>query len=370
MGHLSIVNLETLKNILETGYVSTKGTLKLNDNKSHTIEKTIADLFSDVLAMRINDKIYPWIVKGKKQLTPNIGFKYRFKVSGSPIFVQNEKYPIKVPVESKYLEYEKEVSEAKALDIFREEKLWNAIGKKSLRKGRSITHQTPCEDNILEELLGNFQQKFLHKKHLQGKKISIDLTQTRDKLQNFIKDLKEKSKNSKNDKKEVLLQQINIEDIQWVKNSEFLVEKALEAWIMENIDKNNNNLSEYFPRDTQLIWFGNYLPFGVLGENIDIVLIHTNTKKVISSTIIELKKGKLSKKSIEEAIEQVKKYALFIQKALKLKRSNTYPMIISHISTVDSRNVNSINFNTDISNPINLIGYEIQKKRVIFRKIN
>lgn len=127
VGHLNIVNNDTIIDILETGYISTNGVLK-----SRTI-KTISDLFSDVLATRKGDFVFPWIIKGKDN--NQIGFRYILKIAGPPIYVFGDEYPIKIPIEDIVISYPIALEESDALDLFRIELLWNAIGKKSLGRG-------------------------------------------------------------------------------------------------------------------------------------------------------------------------------------------------------------------------------------------
>ena len=98
MGHLQIVNLKTLPDVLKTGFISGRGDLK------KYVGKTIADLFSDVLAVRKGDYIFPWIVREGQH--ENMGFKYVFKVAGPPIYVKGDPFPIKVPLQEEYWESE------------------------------------------------------------------------------------------------------------------------------------------------------------------------------------------------------------------------------------------------------------------------
>ncbi|MGV8016882.1 MAG: hypothetical protein AB2L26_01690 [Ignavibacteria bacterium] len=156
MGHLYIVSLETLD--LNNPYISVVGSIgKVDSSSRPLIEKTVADILSDAFCTRIGDYVFPWITKGRK--TPNIGFKFYFKVTGAPIFVEKDNFPIKIPISTDYFEASSAISEIEALDLFRKDILWNAIGKKSLGRGKSITHQTPQEDKLLIRLLGQGKMK-------------------------------------------------------------------------------------------------------------------------------------------------------------------------------------------------------------------
>jgi len=305
MGHLPIVNRETIQEIISSGYIGVRGDL----NKNWI--KTSADIFSDVLATRKGDLIFPWIVNSEGG--SNMGFKYVFKVSGDPIFVGGEKYPVKIPLEKEGLVFDKPVSEAEALDLWRSKLLWNAIGKKSLGRGRSLTHQTMMEDNILIELLKSKNKKeptkiLLAQSTFEHSKLQINPSQNR-----WDEELKDKISRSKPENR---LSQFNLSGIPWRKNKLFAVEKVLEAWIMQNIDKKAcEELRKIIFDDYSIEWFGNYLPFGVQGSNMDIVLIQSaNNKKRV--TLIELKVGTLNQKQFESAADQSIDYALFMKRAL------------------------------------------------------
>lgn len=365
MGHLSIITLDTIEEILDTGFISTRGDIGSKNEKGRPyLEKTVADLFSDALATRKGDVVYPWIVKDKKSNTPNVGFQYKMIISGNPIFVKGEEYPIKIPLESEYNEYDNALSEAEALDIFRDELLWNAIGKKSLGRGRSITHQSPKEDKLIEKLLGSYLTKKLKKKSYSDNNISIELSQTKDNLGEYPK-----SKIWKFEPKE-RLKNLNIEDIQWVKkNGGFTYEKALEAWLMENIDSPNCDLKDYFFNNTDIEWFGNYLPYGVLGKNIDIVVLHQGTDDLLYSSVIELKQERLTKAPLLRTIKQIKNYSNFIAKAFQLDKARINPIIICHSDTDPVRgfkNVRDSKLKWDNRN-LKLVGYKVSGNKVEFK---
>lgn len=363
MGHLPIVDLATIENIIETGYISIRANLKT------LIEKTVADLFSDILVTRVGDLIYPWIIKKEMRgaISYNdpdlLGFRFRFEVAGPPIFVNGDEFPIKFPVRTNYRTYET-LKEEDALDIFQEELLWNAIGKKSLRRGRGITHQSPREDEILEEMLGNYRDSVLERVNLVGVPITINLNQT---LQNLEEDSLNYLIPFPDDMK---LRNVIIEQVPWVNGNEFKTEKAMEAWLMENIDSVDNRFQDFFLEDSQLIWFANYLPYGVSGKNIDVVTLHAYPSGVNFANVIELKKGRLSKSSLTSTIEQVKKYSIFIKKAFRMEDDQVYPYILCQLNTKNARDLSSIthlkNFHM---NDVRIIGYEINDGNIIFEEI-
>ena len=308
MGHLAIVNEKTLNNVKMEGYISTRGTLKKQ------VVKTISDIFSDILATRKGDLIFPWIVKKPKGKNKILGFKYIFKVAGPPIYVVGDFFPIKVPIEPVGKEFDRPLKEEEALDLWGKKLLWNAIGKKSLGRGRSLTHQLPMEDLRLETLLNEANptgSKSINigKKNFKGDEISINPSQG---SKNPVKD----RMFSRFNEEEKKISHLILSGIPWRKDDLFSYEKTLEAWIMENIDSERgesirNNILE---PDLPIEWFGNYLTFGVSGSNIDIVVIQSQEDKKII-TVIELKNTPLSQKEYELAARQNSAYGSFIKNA-------------------------------------------------------
>lgn len=305
MGHLPIVNQETIEHVKKEGFISIKA--KLPEKK---IINVISSMFADVLAVRKGDLIFPWITKSKRKA--NIGFKYVFKVAGPPILVEGDEYPIKIPLQKHGWEFQIPLSEMEALDLWRRKLLWNAIGKKSLRWGKSFTHQLPMEDELMLELLNRKNNNgcemiFLTHKNIKGKTITINTKQT-------AWDQKIKEAIDSADSKEKITK-IRLNGLPWVKGKYFTTEKTLEAWLIENFDKKVcEDLRKLIIPNSELVWFGSYLPFGVQGGNIDIVLIQKKEDKKIL-TVIELKVASLSSKKFKNAAKQVIDYSLFIKDA-------------------------------------------------------
>jgi hypothetical protein len=149
MGHIAIVNSDTLENVKNTGYVSI-----IASKDGDFLLKTISDQFADLLNVKKGDKIFFWLIANKKLKTQNLGFVGYAVANGNAIFVKNDEFPYKIPI-SEINTYSNPLSEREALSLNREKKLWNIIGKKSLGRGRGLLHQTPFEDDILLNLLKN-----------------------------------------------------------------------------------------------------------------------------------------------------------------------------------------------------------------------
>ena len=74
-----------------------------------------------------------------------VGFDRYYITTGEVWFDQSSTHPLKIGVSEVFL-YQDPLSEEEVLDLFRNTLLWNAIGKKSLGRGRRLSHQTNEED--------------------------------------------------------------------------------------------------------------------------------------------------------------------------------------------------------------------------------
>lgn len=326
MGHLPIVNAHTLQATLNTGYVSTTGKLgSEGGTRRPLVEKTVADIFSDVLAVRSGDSLFPWIVGGEE--TANVGFEIELVVDGPPIFVRGDEYPVKIPVRREYTRYEHPVGEEEALDLFADHLLWNAIGKKSLGRGRSLTHQTPQEDDALRAKLAVGRPKRLRRTTYPGASpVTMNLLQCDDRLPDFGG-----GTGLWRYKGDERLRHLDPTRLQWTRDSYVTAEKVLEAWLMEHADDPHAApFKDILPDGARLQWFGNYLPFGVTGRNIDVVVLYEHAGRD-AAAVIELKKDALDDRGWNEALEEVAYYCGFIAKAMSLSRMDAVlPVVLAH----------------------------------------
>jgi hypothetical protein len=300
MGHLAICNDQTVTEIITTGYIS--GKCSVGDHQV----KTVTDIMSSFLCIKEGDYIFPWIIHNGN--VRGIGFKYVFICAGNPIYVQGDPYPFKIPVRQKYYSYNIPISENEALDLFRNRLLWNAIGKKSLGRPRSITSQTPDEDELLLQLLNgknpegssvNQRNTLLPLNYPPAVPLQINHNQTNDGFINVA---------SIND--------IVIGNLPFRSGNHFKVEKVLEAWFLQEANRNHLNsfLASLGFNNYQFEWVGNYMPFGVSGSNIDVVAVISNgVHKVI--LVIELKHERNSINQYRFAANEVTVNAEFIERA-------------------------------------------------------
>ena len=320
MGHLAIVNSDTIVGIKDNHpYISIGGTL------NSLPYKTISDLFADALAVRDGDIIFTWMIDGGA--SPGVGFDRYFIANGSVLFDSADPaYPIKIGVKDGY-KYDNAVPEEIALDLFCPHLLWNAIGKKSLGRGRSLSHQTLDEDEQLFTLLSRANDgRFPHQV------ISIPVynnTFKRITINNFGANINAQIGRGSP------MNNIFVNGIIWNTGNQFLYEKTLEAFLCENIDSNAISFCRLLGYPNYRIkWFGNYLPYGVAGKNIDFVCeLEGDAESII--VVIELKKTRESYNGYRQIIDgQLNAYTQFIGDAFRSYRGNNFGMeqvVLTHI---------------------------------------
>jgi hypothetical protein len=86
----------------------------------------------------------------------------------------------------------------------------------------------------------------------------------------------------------------------------FVVEKALEAWLMENIeDPQVCSILLEDPRN--ILWFANYFPCSVSGVNIDAIVVYEDSDGGIRISVVELKRDSAAGQ-MERTIDQLVRY--------------------------------------------------------------
>ena len=97
------------------------------------------------------------------------------------------------------------------------------------------------------------------------------------------------------------------------RDGRFSGEMGLEAWMLENIDKNVPVLKELVGNLDELEFFGNNVQYGVGGENADILLLHKKDGKRFKSTVFELKKDEVNLNTVDQLLNPKKQnYAKWI----------------------------------------------------------
>ncbi|MEM3726108.1 MAG: hypothetical protein QXK98_04510 [Candidatus Bathyarchaeia archaeon] len=102
----------------------------------------------------------------------------------------------------------------------------------------------------------------------------------------------------------------------------FTVEKALEAWLMENVDRPLTR-SVFLEDPRRILWFANYFPCSVSGVNIDAVVLYESSDGGVRLLVVELKKDSVEL-GIDKAVEQVVRYVNVATRLLLPPISRSY----------------------------------------------
>lgn len=120
------------------------------------------------------------------------------------------------------------------------------------------------------------------------------------------------------------------------RGGEVRYESLLEAWMMENIDKNYPVLKDVVGDLKELEYFGNNVLYGIGGDKVDVLLLHKHEVRY-KATAIELKKGVIDRASLE----QIDRYSYWVSQLATANAEPTVkvltlqPVVVGH--TVDSR---------------------------------
>jgi hypothetical protein len=111
----------------------------------------------------------------------------------------------------------------------------------------------------------------------------------------------------------------------------------------------------------QVIWFANYLTYGVQGGSIDLLVLvrDAGVEKVL---VVELKKGGLAPKPLRNAVAQVKAYARYVEKAF-----GAFGATIKTIPIVVSGNRRNIH-RPDPRDGVRHVLYQVEKGSVVYRE--
>lgn len=88
------------------------------------------------------------------------------------------------------------------------------------------------------------------------------------------------------------------------RDGSFSNESGLPAWFNENIGRGTNQtLDQLVGSLNELEYFGNNVPYGVGGENADLLLLHKRDGKRFKATIFELKKDEITDSTVNQVLD-------------------------------------------------------------------
>jgi len=162
-------------------------------------------------------------------------------------------------------------------------------------------------------------------------------------------------------------------------------ETILEAWMMENIDKDYDVLKDVIGPSKEVEYFGNNVLYGIGGEKSDILITHVDENNIrFKATVIELKKKEIT----NDAIDQIYRYAYWISQLVTanyvlshdIKELILQPVVIGFTLTEKSRKY-AYNFLQERKikipyyggkgitvkvQPIKIILYKVSKNKITF----
>lgn len=216
--------------------------------------------------------------------------------------------------------------------------LWTMLFRKTYGRGRerSITHILPEESNKLEFIFKDLFDE-------------VDL------------------KNTKPYEKPPTASSIEI-PLECDDEGELKIEALLEAWLIENIDKDIPVLSDVIGNPNELEYFGNNVLYGIGGEKVDVLCIHNKNGERTRVTVIELKKGKVK----EDAIKQIKDYTKWTSQLVfgedtKETKSKIQPVVIG-VDISDKIIEFAKTAIIETQQPI-LLEYEVKDNTIKFKKV-
>jgi hypothetical protein len=282
--------------------------------------KTTWDLISDIISLRRGDEVLFWVYGSEQLEQAGIGEGlagiFRIRQSDPVAFFDatdvggiNEVLGFEVPFRA--LIERVEVFDVLApLDLLVSDKYihrtWILSAKKTLGRGRSLTPLLPgCSDYIrkalreVKDAIGMWEGAELEfpppeEYPMNGPKVPLAVN-----LSNVMPSNFEMPEN---------LADVCIPSLPSVLESgEFAVEKALEAWLMENGDR-PEKLGCLLDDCRKVLWFANYFPCTVAGVNIDAIILYESRSGTKNLLLIELKKKSILQE-LGKSIPKMRRYA-------------------------------------------------------------
>jgi len=150
---------------------------------------------------------------------------------------------------------------------------------------------------------------------------------------------------------------------------ELKIEAFLESWLMSKIGKTEiKGLNEVIGNKENIEYFGNNVLYGIGGEKVDVLIILNNGKERTKAIVIELKKGKITKKDVNQIKDYTKWMAQLVfgddsdESKLKIQ-----PVLIGN--TTDEKIKRLIEkLITDTQKPI-LMEYKVKDNNIEFERV-
>lgn len=311
---LFVVNEKTLEYTVENKEVSV---IVPEPDGKKMWKKTLIDIVSDLFQIEIGDYIFLW-ESGKGRI---YGV---YRAISKPFFRNdggNDIFKIKIDVA---YEFDKPIKEYDVINNpYMKNKLWNIIGKKVAGKSRGSSPITPEEmEFLIQSLIDANNRKYtFHKKYSSvcvDNEIMIDF------------------ENDSNTECIKCLSEYDNQPIRFKIKKEVQYEKALEGLL--NLffrEKNKKKLVQLNIDCDNVIWFANYLPYGLEKSEIDYMVMESIDGSIVNRIdVIELMSSVID----EDHINRCLQYAKWVATSIVNDKNIVRPIIICGDKSKTSKN--------------------------------
>lgn len=354
---LFVVNNDTINTVLENMVISTMvpGPVTEKNKKKKMWNKTIIDIMSDLTQLEIGDYIFLW------ESSSNVKSRIYgvFRVLSKPYYEyeQGQNDPFKIKIGKAYV-FEQPVDEYDIINNpYMKNELWTIIGKKVAGKSRG---STPITNSAMEFLIqslidkNNGRYEFIEPQDIIQVNYEVNINLENEYVDKIPNSLKEFEFNN-------LFHRVG-NKVQYEKSLECIMNFLMR-------ERKKDILREIEINVDEVIWFANYLPYGIEGSEIDYMVMESKDGVVINKIdVIEFMKDGLDVKHIEKCVL----YAKWVKDTIAKNNRIVRPIVIcGPNSRLESDKIESIKTNTEISGiqSLDIYKYEIYNAEIKFTKL-
>lgn len=310
---LFVVDKDSIKTTLENMEVS----VIVPEPNGKLWKKTLLDIVSDLMQVELGDYIFLW-ESGYERI---YGV---YRAISKPFYSyeegRNDIFRIKIDIA---YSFEKPIMEYDVINNpYMKNKLWNIIGKKVAGKSRGTSPITPEEMQFLIQSLIDVNKSYSYSKDYSV--VSVD---------NELKFDFEAIENSEIPSR---ISEYAYAPIQFKNNKEVQYEKALEGVLNYLFrEKQTEIISELDIECENVIWYANYLPYGLERSEIDYMIMEsvdgTNINQI---DVIELMSGVIDDDHIRRCLQ----YSKWVSESITNAKNIVRPILICGSKSKTSKN--------------------------------
>lgn len=324
---------ETLLSSMRYGFVATG--IQPGKALGKLWYKTVWDLISDIISLRPGDSVVFWLYQRGERPTGVAGIFEVESVDGSRVFydprdvgdVPGRYFPFRALINARkvygaiapddllladvrYLPWVSALSAKKALGAFG-------------GRGRSSTPLPPAGVHAIGEALEEASEEAYR---WDGGELEVDLPEVTERYPFSGGEVKlhvDVSRFQFPRRQPTYPGDLDFAALPAIKrDGQFVVEKALEAWLMENAD-NPEMLPDLLEEGKDVLWFANYVPCSVSGVNMDAVITYKSADGLLRFLVAELKVGNVYS-GLERSLKEVGRYVRVARRLLLPSLKETY----------------------------------------------